>query len=68
MGEDLKCCPFCGHDSEYRQIQRVWNGPKAVGWIVVCCICGGRVTNPGLTSGYDTEQKAKDAWNRRASG
>lgn len=58
----LKPCPFCG--SKATMHRDSWDTPsgKAVRFWVRCSKCG------ACSEEYLTEEKAEEAWNRRAGG
>ena len=56
MPDTLKPCPFCGGEANVS-----WN--THFGW-VPWCDNGDCILNEN-TMGYETEQEAVDAWNRR---
>ncbi len=59
MNENLKACPFCGGTT-----LRVQN---AAGTWTVTCGTWSLGSGCGATNGiYANEEKARDAWNRRA--
>lgn len=66
MSEELKPCPFCGcHD---RRVGVRKMGTK--GYKIICGKCGGAgpyVKIEDFANKMDAQEKAKEAWNRRAN-
>ncbi len=54
----LKKCPFCGGEADCNNAGFMQYGWKK--WAVECPMCG------VVTHFFDTEEKAIEAWNRRA--
>lgn len=70
MPSELLPCPFCGGKAEYgsikisnKEIERL--NERSEGHFVNCIMCGSN--NNSLALGYDTKEKAKYYWNKRAS-
>ena len=57
MGEELKCCPFCGCEAFADAVETLEKEPF---WYVVCDTCY------SSSDGYITEELAIKAWNQRA--
>ena len=62
---DLKPCPFCGGEAEYRYVSGIrhpWSGVQADALaITVNCIRCGATIPSGMS-----QERVTDAWNRRA--
>lgn len=57
--DKLKMCPFCGGEADCNNNSLMQGGKFK--WSVECCGCG------VITSAFNTEEEAIEAWNRRAS-
>ena len=58
MSEELKPCPFCGGEADLREVTGGF-------FVVYCTNIKGCALNP-TTLGYETQEEAAEAWNRRA--
>lgn len=58
----LKPCPFCGYDMSLIYSDPLWDGcpPCYVSYKIVCANCSATIKR-------STEEKAIEAWNRRAN-
>ena len=64
---ELKPCPLCGGDAEYRRTSQVkwpWDrvGCDAIGITVVCTRCGCTIPSDIV------QERVAEHWNRRANG
>lgn len=78
MSKKLRECPFCGGKAELRHCQRELPFSEIQdNFFVICKKCGCSpfwfsgvnlfYTEPGITKAIELEQKAIEAWNRRAN-
>ena len=66
MSEELRPCPFCGRDAA-TNIQRRWaDDDEIITHGVNCCWCNAQLGGSPF-GGYQTEELAVAAWNRRAA-
>lgn len=59
----LKPCPFCGGEAIMRHISSIMD----VFSYVTCTRCGVQSPNFKVSSEYASDDKAAEAWNRRAN-
>ena len=62
---DLKPCPFCGGNAELRHTEG--NSEYGKTAFVACLRCGANSRMVSLSFKYSADEKAIEAWNRRAS-
>lgn len=60
----LKPCPFCGGKAHIEE--KVTLGGSSIVW-VECESCGARLPDIYVKSSYCANDKAAEAWNRRAN-
>jgi Lar family restriction alleviation protein len=63
MKNDLKPCPFCGGAA---QLTHNAYGVAMNGSYVLCPGCGCTTKTFGISTAYASDEKATEAWNRRA--